>query len=250
MFKIPKITYGGFIPTEIRFTYPPKELKAEKFTPSQKTAESISGVVQTSTNYIEGTRSFQFSFLTEAQKAQLETFMLTYALYGNFFKYYPDKNAGEYFTVQLDKRVYDPKKIASVGIDVYIYEVQVDIRRVLDEEISEGFMEQEILNDQSSPVDITGFVLDKDSYKTARCFYEIFRKTDDEERVANGQMVFTYKESTGLWVANPGTFEAEEVHGVTFGVDADGQVNYVSDDMPGANYESNLLLRNFTIIGG
>lgn len=246
---IPKIEYGGFAPTVISFDYPPVEPDPERTVINRKISESISGARQVSFNNIEGIRKLKFRFVTEALKTSLESFVQTHAAQGGVFKYFDNKNGATYKVYELEQEKFEPKMITAVGENTYIYEVDLTMRRLVDDAIAEGYMQQDILNNQAVPLDITDLILDPDSYRSVRIFFEIFRKTSLSEIVANGSFVCTYKETTDSWDIAPGTYEGD-AHGVTFSVTAAGQVQYTSDNMAGTSYEGNLLLRNFTIIGG
>ncbi len=253
-FAIPKIEYGNFIPTVISFNYPPSQgQKRDAISIVSKDSESLSGVRQTQVNYFERNKKLKFRFLSEDDVDDLETFIVGHAGKGKAFKYFEDKNSADYIAYELDMKKFDPKPITAVGVDIYIYEVDLVFRRVEDQAAADGYMSQAIENDQSAPADISSLILNSDEYKSARVFYEIFRRTTGigaEERVSNGYFVCLYKESTDSWTLEPGAAEGEPYHGVTFSVTAGGQVQYTSDEMAGSNYQGELILRNFTIVGG
>lgn len=255
-YAIPKITYGGLVPTTISFTYPPIEKAKEKLTPNKKVTASLSGRIQTQINYIEGTRKLEFSFLSEAQLAVLKTFYLNHAVYGKAFRYYEDASSLSYTDWELDDAAkFDPKIVAPVGQDIYIYSVTLDLRRVVGQTDAGGYVEQELLNNQVAALDLTGLVFDSDEYRSAKIFFEIWRKTATKERIVNGYLTATYSDTNG-WDITPsgiadGQLESGQFdHGVTFSITAGGQVQYVSDNMSGGSYEGTILLRDFTIVGG
>jgi len=251
---IPKIVYGGFVPTVISFDYPPKEIDPEATILNRKVTESISGVRATQLNNVEGVRKLKFSFISENLRASLESFVQTFAAYGKAFKYFEDKNALTYKTYELDQEKFVPKIITSVGANAYIYEFDLQLRRVIDDAVREGVMQIEIINNQSTPLSITGFTLDSASYKSVQVFYEVFRKTSLSEMVANGWFKCIYKEETDSWDIVNGPFEGDESGGypagVLFSVTSSGQIQYVSDNMAGSSYESTAAFRNFTILEG
>jgi hypothetical protein len=251
-FAIPKIEYGSLTPTVINFTYPPAMMgqKRESFNIVKKENESLSGRRQVQLNYIEDIRKLKFEFLTEAQVTQLETFIKTWAALGKSFKYFEDKTLAAYKAYELDMTKFEPKPITSVGVDIYIYEVELIFRRTDDASVAGGYVELEIVNNQVAAADVTGLLLDSDSYKSVKVFYEVFRKTGSSERICNGFFTCLYKSGTNAWELEAGSFEGSPAHGVTFSITTAGQVQYTSDNMAGTNYESRLLLRNFTIIEG
>ena len=116
---------------EILFTYPPKEAKGEKLKSNASVSTSLSGIRQTSVDNIEGTRNPIFSFLTQALKTKLDTFVQTSALFGEAFRYFEDQTSASYVAYELDALDYDPKKIAPAGVDVYTWEIALKFVRTL-----------------------------------------------------------------------------------------------------------------------
>lgn len=255
-YAIPKITYGGLVPTTVSFTYPPIEKAKERLTPNKKVTASLSGRLQTQINYIEGTRKLEFSHITEAQLAALRSFYENHAVYGKAFRYYDDATALTYVDWELDDNAkFEPKIVAPTGVDTYIYSVTLDLRRVVGQTDAGGYVEQELLNNQAVALDLTGLVFDSDEYRSAKIFFEIWRKTATKERIVNGYLTVTYSDTNG-WDITPsgvadGQLESGQFdHGVTFSISAAGQVRYTSDNMSGGSYEGTILLRDFTIVGG
>lgn len=248
MHHYPKIQYGGFAPTVIKFPYPPTEgTKRETFEYGRKITESLNGTRQVQLNFTEATRKLKFRFLTEADIDALESFFHSFAAKGKAFKYFEDDNSSDFFLYELDQNKLEPKIHNSNGPNSYLYEVDLALRRVVDAEGSDGYMQLEIENG-AGPIEVEGLIFDENSYRSAKVFYEIWRKTDAEERVNNGELTAIYKD--GAWDIAPGSFVGDPAAGVTFQVSVDGQLSYLSDEMAGANYQSEMLLRNFTIIGG
>jgi len=64
---------------EILFDYPPKEKYGEKLDSKERVSVAISGVQQTSVDFIEAKRELKFSFLTETIKTKMDTFYKTWA---------------------------------------------------------------------------------------------------------------------------------------------------------------------------
>jgi hypothetical protein len=116
---------------EIEFDYPPIEPEGEELNTKATSSESLSGIQQTSVNYIEATRKPKFSFISQAKYLLLKTFMQSHALLGGDFRYYEDKTLSSYVDYELDKLKWEPKKIAPVGVDVYIWEIPLTFRRAL-----------------------------------------------------------------------------------------------------------------------
>ena len=118
--------------------------------------------------------------------------------------------------------------------------------------------EQELLNNQIAPVDIIGrdygitgkgnrFELNSVGAKSARIRVEIYRKDDAETRFTIAHLELQFNNVTNQWMI--GRFATTVLSGLddglTFGVTTSnpgagiyvGQVNYVSDDMVGGNYD-------------
>lgn len=116
---------------EIEFDYPPEEETGEILDPKFTQSESLSGIRQTSLNFIEVNRKFIFSFLSQSIYNSLSTFLKTWGCLGETFRYYEDKTLTSYVEYELDKLKVTPKKIASRGVDTYVWRVPLDFRRVL-----------------------------------------------------------------------------------------------------------------------
>lgn len=248
--NIPKIEYGGIIPTVITFPYPATDgMGREMRNVNRKRTESLSGVQQSVFSSIEVIKKLKFEWLTEEDMDALELFFDNWAAYGKSFRYFEDQLGASYeiYTFDLDKLT--PKAKWAQDENRYRYELDLQFRRVLNGVEDTGAMEAEILNNQAVAVDVEGLVLDEEKYLSARVFYEIHRETGSGERLANGEMVFLYY--NGAWDIDPGSVtQMPGDHGVVFSVTAGGQVQYTSDNMAGADYLGTVLLRNFTIIGG
>lgn len=245
----PKLQYGGFAPVVIKFPYPPTEgAKREVRDYNRRVTESLSGVRQVQTNFTEATRAVKFRFLTEEDIERLEIFVDNHASKGKTFKYFEDQESDDFFIYELDQNTFEPKPHNSVGPNSYLYELELKFRRVLNVNKVDGFMRTTIENG-AGPIEIDGLVFDSASYRSAKVFYEIWRKTSLEERVNNGELTAIFQ--NGIWAIAPGNFVGDPPAGVSFEVDpVTGQLLYYSDAMAGADYASEMQLRNFTIIGG
>lgn len=115
----------------VEFIFPPKEPKGEKKTTSANTSESLSGLKQISVNYIEGFRTLTFSFLSEDLKNSLETFLDNWGMLGQTFRYYDNKESLLYKNYEIESLKYDPRKIAPKGLDIYVWEIALEFRRLL-----------------------------------------------------------------------------------------------------------------------
>lgn len=85
------------------FEFPPTRDTEDKFAPKQTQTESLSGISQTTTNYIEAIRDMTFWFVNQADCDFLrDSFYLGWAVYGNEFRMYPDQDEPEFDISKLD----------------------------------------------------------------------------------------------------------------------------------------------------
>ncbi len=117
--------------TEIAFDYPPVEPDGEILNTDSTQSTSLSGITQTSVNYVQGVRKVKFSFVSPTIYALLDTFLRTFALLGNEFRYYDDKTTDTYTTVELNTLKATPVKITSRSATTYVWEVPLELRRAL-----------------------------------------------------------------------------------------------------------------------
>lgn len=248
---IPRIVYGGFVPTVIDFDYPPVGFgPEEQFDVKENVSESLSGIRQVSVNSIEALFKPTFSHLSPTLKAQLQTFFLSHAGLGKSFKYYEDKDGVDYKVYELKDLKFSPKRMGIRGENLFGYEIPFSMRRVQDIEETGDFLEDSILNNQATPVNISSLILDASKYRSVKLFCDIRRKTDSNFVLVNGYLTATYKDDgTGWEITEKGTFDGGD-HGLTFSINSiGGQVAYISDNMAGSNYEGDILLKQFTITG-
>jgi hypothetical protein len=130
---IPKIVYGSG-PTTIEFDYPPrKDPFGQDLQHVGKVVESKNGTQQVLTDYIVKKNDITFSFLTDAKKTAIETFLTTHAFLGNSFTYWEDKNdALTARTVTLDTagRRVDFKVLTRKGSG-FLWELTLKFREVI-----------------------------------------------------------------------------------------------------------------------
>jgi len=93
-----------------------------------------------------------------------------------------------------------------------------------------------ITNNQTTPLAVTGAIFD--GFRAVVANYSIYRVTDDNEVAQVGQLRLTYKTNANTWSITD-DFSGDDA-GVTFSVDATGQLLYTSSDLTGANYDSKL----------
>ena len=245
-FQIPKITYGGFIPTVINFTYPPVEKDAPAIDAVEKVSKSLSGVRQTAVDYFEETRKLNFRFLTEAQLANMKTFFKTHAGLGKSFRYYDNALLADYFDYELAELKFRPKKVTSVGVDVYIYDLELSLRRVDDAAAGEC-MQVSIANGQAVAANIAGLLFDYTEVRTAEIYCEIYRKTGSNEKIFRGKFLAAYRTLTSTWEISQVEGNGDADHGVVLEISASGQVKYTSDTLAGTGYTGYIEFKELTL---
>lgn len=101
---------------------------------------------------------------------------------------------------------------------------------------------QDILNNQASPLSITGLVFDKTTIKGAQIDFEVYRQTASGHVVENGTIFVSHRTSPDTWdIAVNSQFDDA---GVTFSITGTGQVQYISDNLAGASYVGKVRLTN------
>jgi hypothetical protein len=93
-----------------------------------------------------------------------------------------------------------------------------------------------ITNNQSTPTAVTGAIFN--GFRSVVANYSIYRVTDTNEVAQVGQLRLTYKTNANTWTIAD-DFAGDDA-GVTFSVDASGQLLYTSTDLTGTNYDSKL----------
>ena len=104
-----------------------------------------------------------------------------------------------------------------------------------------------ITNNQASPASVAGAVFDGAEFRSVILNYSIYRKTDSNEVSQVGQLRLSYKTVANSWSMSD-DFSGDDA-GVTFSIDATGQVLYISTDLTGTNYESKLQLDVINLFG-
>lgn len=115
----------------IDFEYPPSQDTEEEFKPKQTITESLSGLTQYVTDYLEAFRSVQVDFLTVAVADKIKENFYIYAYKGGSFRWFEDKAFPLVFkTYELGKfdfsRVRQVKKHPS-----FLYQIKMTFRRVV-----------------------------------------------------------------------------------------------------------------------
>lgn len=229
--NIPKIQWEDV--NELVFDYPPTVDDGDQFVPTNTVSISISGVRQVSTNYVEIQRTVTFEFVTQTLKMLYDSFMSTWAVLGNTFKYFEDQNSGTFVYYEISDLQTKSKKIMPKTANSYLWQIPISMRRVL------GIVEGEdtvltILNNQASAVDLTGLIFDKTEYTQGIVTCELRRKTSLSELVSQTTLVAIYNSTSDSWDVTP-TAIGDDC-GVVFSITGAGQVQYTSTDMSGSGY--------------
>jgi hypothetical protein len=88
-----------------------------------------------------------------------------------------------------------------------------------------------VVNNQSTPADVTGIVLDTASFKGFKLAFNIYRTDGASELSQTGTLHVAYKPIAGTFAVSE-HFSGDDA-GVTFSVTAAGQLQYVSTDFAG-----------------
>lgn len=115
----------------IDFDYPPSDDTEEELKPKQSITESLSGLTQVVTDYLEAFRTVEMGFLTVTVADKLKDNFYLYAYKGQSFRWFPDKAFPASFqTYELGKwdfsRDRQVKKHPS-----FLYRIKMTFRRVV-----------------------------------------------------------------------------------------------------------------------
>jgi hypothetical protein len=126
-------TPGGAVSfgNEILFDYPPVEPEGEVMTTDATVSQSLSGQRQTAVNYVESVRNLTFSFVSPTLKALMDTFLQTWGLLGNQFRYFEDQTSNVYVLWELSDLTVDPTKRAPASATTYVWDIPLNFRRAL-----------------------------------------------------------------------------------------------------------------------
>jgi len=105
-------------------------------------------------------------------------------------------------------------------------------------------LKQAIVNNQAGALDITDLVFDKADYKGAQIKFDIHRETDSSNEQESGIIFITHDPKDDAWHID--LLSHFDDAGVVFSITAAGQIQYVSDDLSGANYDGDLRITGIT----
>jgi len=98
---------------------------------------------------------------------------------------------------------------------------------------------QTVVNDQSSPTDITSAIVDKDEAKVFVVEYSVVRWHSGSKAVEQGNFAGLYDPITEEWVLSGATYKGN-LSGVNFYITTSGQLQYTSTNRTGTIVESYL----------
>lgn len=129
---IPKIVYGS-VPTTISFSYPPSGFNSQGISvvSNQAVNYSANGSRQTCNNYLEEIIDLEFSLVSDAIKQTVDTFMITHALLGENFRYYPHASEATYYTYTLSDSFYNPMPSSLDTSPNFTWAFKLSFRRTL-----------------------------------------------------------------------------------------------------------------------
>ncbi len=112
------------------FDYPSTKQVNPQYLPSESINESISGIRQVQINNIIKKIELEFKFVTNTLRTNLETnWYLSWAVYGNEFRYFESKDVVSSETYALDNLDFKPvREIAKAGN--FLYKIPLKFRRV------------------------------------------------------------------------------------------------------------------------
>lgn len=105
-----------------------------------------------------------------------------------------------------------------------------------------GQLSQSVNNNEATLQNVTGVVFNKADYKAAKFDFDLHRQTDSSNEQEIGTIYVTHDTADDVWRLAL-TSNLDDA-GVTFSITSGGQVQYVSDDLTGANYASTLKVTN------
>jgi hypothetical protein len=243
---IPHIEYteiGTAIEKEFTFDcQPEKDPFNEKITVVAKGVRSSNGVQQTEFNYIIKQYTMKFLFQPRAVYDSFIDFIEYHAYRGGTFKYYPSSDEEDYEIFELASNSVSIER-PTFGESDFNYSFSFSIERVVDTvleletgesgvgAISEtGF---ELINNQSSPADITSLYFDVLYVRAAYIDYTIYRNTTGAgatELSEVGELRLVYNSVAVNWDIDR---SAVGDAGVTITVTNAGQLQYTSTNITG-----------------
>lgn len=109
-----------------------------------------------------------------------------------------------------------------------------------------------IADNQGSPANVTG--MDISAFQAVIFYLQLTRKTNSTEKTVVGTLTCIKRQNSSAYVIIPdlkgdGDSDGGDAYdgaGVTFSITSAGQVQYISDDMPGSSYSGIITYRGMT----
>jgi len=105
-------------------------------------------------------------------------------------------------------------------------------------------LSQSVNNNEGTPQDVTGVLIDKVDFKAAKLEFDLHRQTDSSNTQEIGTVYLSHDTADDAWRIS--LTSVLDDAGVTFSVTAAGQLQYVSTNIAGANYASTLKITGIT----
>jgi hypothetical protein len=116
----------------IDFQYPPSADTEEQLKPRQTVTESLSGLTQFVTDYLEAFRSVTLDFLTKTVADKLQNNFYLYAYKGGAFRWFPDQAIpGTYQNYELGRFDFQRDRQVKKHPE-FLYQVKFQFRRVVE----------------------------------------------------------------------------------------------------------------------
>lgn len=116
----------------IDFQYPPSGDTEEEFRPKQTVTESLSGLTQYVTDYLEAFRTVTLGFLSKTVADKLKDNFYVYAYKGGTFRWYEDKDVVPLVSQTYELGKFEFSRDRQVKKHpAFLYQVQFTFRRVV-----------------------------------------------------------------------------------------------------------------------
>lgn len=116
----------------IDFEFPPSQDTEEEFKPKQTVTESLSGLTQYVTDYLEAFRSVTLDFLPIAVADKLKTNFYIYAYQGGQFRWYEDKDVLPLTSQTYELGKFDFSRSRQIKKHPnFLYQIKFTFRRVV-----------------------------------------------------------------------------------------------------------------------
>lgn len=219
---------------------------------------SSNGNFQRQFNYNTQGYDLAFKFQSGTVTRQMDDFINNHANRGGVFKYYSSNDSGDYQLFRLESASFKKERpiLDSTGLD-FEYNFKFSIVRTIDYAISYegsdvgagalGEQSTDLVNNQTSPADVTNLVFDATATMCAVITYIIYRNTTGAgatELAESGQILAVYKLVADTWEMTR-TSNGDASVGLT--ITNAGQVQYTTSNITGTPDQSYIRFRASTI---